>query len=62
MTQQPGGHHQHSLCGRAMSSPLLRRKTRMEEDLIRLAGGPSKDEAEEEVALDVDPAPAVVTL
>lgn len=45
-----------------MSSPLLRRKTRMEEDLIRLAGGPSKDEAEEEVALDVDPDPAVVTL
>lgn len=51
-----------SLCGRAMSSPLLRRKTRMEEDLRRLAGGPSNDEAEEEVALDVDPLPAVVTL
>lgn len=34
----------------------------MEEDLIRLAGGPSKDEAVEEVALDVDPDPAVVTL
>lgn len=53
---------QDSLCGSAMSSPLLRRKTCMEEDLRRLAGGPSKDEAEEEVALDVDPTPSVVTL
>lgn len=36
----------------------------MEEVLRRLAGGPGKDEAEEEeeVALDVDPPPAVVTL
>lgn len=54
--------NKHSLCGRAISSPLLRRKTRMEEDLRRLTGGPSKDEAEEEVALDVDPPPAVVAL
>lgn len=34
----------------------------MEEDLRRLAGGPRIDEAEEEVALDVDPLPVVVTL
>lgn len=34
----------------------------MEEDLRRLAGGLSIDEAEEEVALDVDPLPVVVTL
>jgi len=34
----------------------------MEEALRRLAGGPGKDEAEEEVALDAEPPPAVVTL
>lgn len=43
-----------------MSSPLLSRKTCMEEDLRRLAGGPREDE--EEVDLDVDPPPPVVTL
>lgn len=34
----------------------------MEEDLWRLAGGPSRDGAEEEVAFGVHPPPAVVTL
>lgn len=45
-----------------VSSPPLKRKTCNLEDLGRLEGGPNIEEAEEEVALDPDPPPIVVTL